>query len=237
MGERLNKVEVALREIYDNWELGVTAESDQKYSAMFRMGFPDEFISNGKPLMMYVGQECLNCHPEKTQEWVRLYQKVQLTKEKTEISGELCGTNSSPFWHFYRKLSTLEHNVLWNNLDKFHPKDKQRLSKSEAVELNRPYSQDGEILSVLQREIALLNPHVIVLAIGKGKYIASLASAFGIEVSRLYKFEPTVGRPIHEISDVLNINNCKVFWTYHPAYLQRKGKYYEVVSVIEESLE
>lgn len=232
----LNKIETRLKAIYDTWKIGVAKECSSEYSAMFRMGFPDEFITNEKPLMMYVGQECLNCHQDKTQEWIRRYQTVQLTKQKIVFNNEVLSTNCSPFWHFYRKLSTLGYNVVWNNLDKFHPKDKQRLSKRDSIEINAPYFQNGENLSLLQREIALLNPNVIVLSIGKGKYTASLASALGIDVSLLYDYEPTPDNPIHEISSILHLDACRVFWTYHPAYLQRIRKYPEVISVIKESI-
>ena len=108
----LNKIETRLTAIYDTWELGIAREYSSNYSAMFSMGFPDEFITNEKPLMMYVGQECLNCHQDKTQEWVRRYQTVQLTKQKIVFNNEVLSTNCSPFWHFYRKLSTLGYNVV-----------------------------------------------------------------------------------------------------------------------------
>ena len=55
----LNCVELALKEIYDGWQLGNECENNG-YSAMFRMGFPDEYIDSDRPLLMYVGQEDLN---------------------------------------------------------------------------------------------------------------------------------------------------------------------------------
>ena len=39
----LNSVELALKEIYDGWQLGNEKENNG-YSAMFRMGYPDEYI-------------------------------------------------------------------------------------------------------------------------------------------------------------------------------------------------
>ena len=234
MEERINEVEIALREIYDNWMLGIAKENDNQHSAMFRMGFPDEFIHSCKPLLMFVGQECREAAPYKDQIWVRKYQNVQLHKQTIDGFNEQI--QSFPFWNFYRRLAGLGFNVIWNNLDKFHPANEPRLKKDEAVSINEPYLQGGENLSILQREIALLKPDVILLAIGKEKYTYSLASAFGIEVSKLFEFEPTIENPIHEISNVLNLNDCKVFWTYHPQFLQRKKKYFEVLSAIEQSI-
>ena len=73
----LNKIELALKEAYDGWQFGGEKENNG-YSAMFRMGFPDEYIDSERPLLMYVGQEDLNGDEYKTQEWVRKYQLVQL---------------------------------------------------------------------------------------------------------------------------------------------------------------
>lgn len=77
----LNKIELALKEVYDGWQFGSEKENNG-YSAMFRMGFPDEYIDSNKPLLMYVGQECLECTPVKTQAWIREYQNVQRTKKR-----------------------------------------------------------------------------------------------------------------------------------------------------------
>ena len=60
----LNKVELALKEIYDGWQYGNEKEN-KDYSGMFRMGFPDEYIDSDRPLLMYVGQECLDCDSKK----------------------------------------------------------------------------------------------------------------------------------------------------------------------------
>lgn len=90
----LNRVELALKEIYDGWQFGSEKENNG-YSAMFRMGFPNEYMTSDKPLLMYVGQEDLNGDTYKTQEWVRKYQLVQLTKNHGILLGEK--VNSSPF--------------------------------------------------------------------------------------------------------------------------------------------
>lgn len=215
---KLNKVECELKNIYDDWSLGNKTENDPQYSSMFRMGFPDEFLNNDKPLLMYVGQECLHCNKEKTQVWIREYQNVQRTKKRITTDWFDNGTNRSPFWNFYRRMSNLGFNVLWNNLDKFHPIDNQRLSWEDGVRLNSPYGNDN--LSVLQREIELLKPKVVVFVIGNGKYTASLASAFSVSEEELKKYEPNSQEFVAEISNVLGLKNIVALWTYHPAHLQ-----------------
>lgn len=226
----LNLVEQKLKEIYDGWDMGSKAE-DNGYSSMFRMGFPEEYIDSQRPLLMYVGQECLRCNKEKTQAWVRLYQEVQSAEKRITNDWFSEETNRSPFWNFYRRLADLGFDVLWNNLDKFHPQNSQRLSKKDSVRFNQPYGK--EMRSVLQREIELVKPKVIVLAVGNGKYISAIAAAFSVCEDKLKECAPKVDRHIVEISSVVKVENARVFWTYHPAYLQRKHHYYDVLKIIE----
>lgn len=227
----LNAVEKDLKTLYDNWEVGNEIENNPKYSSMFRMGFPTEYINGDKPLLMYVGQECLNCTEDKTQSWVREYQNVQRTKMRIKNDWFDNGTNRSPFWNFYRRLGDMNFNVLWNNLDKFHPTDKQRLSYEDSIKFNAAYGKEN--LSVLQREIDLLKPSVIVFVIGNGKYTASLASAFSIDEEKLKQYEPHTEKYVTEISGVLGLKNTLAFWTYHPAYLQRSKNYHNALEKIK----
>lgn len=223
----INSIELALKKIYDEWDLGNELDKNPKYSAMFRMGFPDEFIDDNKPVLMYVGQECLRCNNEKTQEWVRKYQSLQMKKEY--IDGFCEEINSSPFWSFYRKIADKGYNVLWNNLDKFHPYDSARVTGEDAERFNAQYGEDNK--SVFQREIELIKPKVILLTVGpKRKYIQSLCSALGISnISMMQKFKPTKSKPVSDLTEVIAIPDTKVLWTYHPAYLNRIKKYSDIL--------
>lgn len=230
----LNRVELALKEIYDGWQLGNECENNG-YSAMFRMGFPDEYIDSDRPLLMYVGQEDLDGKPHKTQAWVRKYQIVQRTKiYNKEIAR---GTNTSPFWDFYRKLGDMGYSCLWNNLDKFLYADhKAHLSEEEAVGFNAPYGE--ERISVLQREISLLKPKVIVFAIGpRKKYRVSLASAFSLNEKTLWEHKPTIKNCVNDISDILGLKNTIALWTYHPNYLRRRGLEIAVLNEIKQKID
>lgn len=215
-----NKVELALKEIYDGWQLGNEKENNG-YSAMFRMGFPEEYIDSDRPLLMYVGQECLDCDSEKTQVWIRKYQIVQRTKTPNEEINRK--TNRSPFWNFYRRLCERGYDVVWNNLDKFHPLDAQRLSAEDGIKFNQPFGK--EMQSVLQKEIALLKPKIIIFVIGSGKYIESLATAFSLDKESLSKYKPNTISLVNDISHFFGLKGIKVLWTYHPAYLQRIKAY------------
>ena len=196
-----------------------------------------EFINSKKPLLMYIGKECRDCEPYKTQEWVRKYQWIQL--HQTEIQGFSEKVRVFPYWRFYRDLAALGYDVLWNNLDKFHkntkPASEQPLAVEHTVSLNKPFGKRN--MSILQREIDLIKPSVIVLTIGKGKYIDSLATALSIDRKVLSLFQPTADKPVQDISEIVNIPNTKVLWTYHPGFLCRnKNIYHETLVNIKEKL-
>ena len=119
-------------------------------------------------------------------------------------------------------------------MDKFLKADhKEHIEKEDAVELNAAYGEDK--LSILQREINLLKPKVIVFAIGpREKYRKSLASAFSIDASLLYAHRPTRKSCANKISDVLGLKETIVLWTYHPNYLSRgklKDGAYEIMQL------
>ena len=234
----LNSVELALKELYDDWTLGNAKNNHGDYSAMFRMGFPKEYIGSKRPLLMYVGQECLRCTSQKTQIWVRNYQNVQRTKVPNKDETP----NQSPFWEFYRSLCTLGFDSLWNNLDKLHLWDRKNvqnglpgtvtLTREDAKALNAPYGPEG--LSVLQREIQLLKPRMVLFAIGpQEKYRASLAAAFSVDERLLCSYKPTRKQCVRDISALLGLEDTVVLWTYHPKYL-RIGKL-EAVALTEIS--
>lgn len=228
----LNRVEMALKEIYDGWQFGNEKENNG-YSTMFRMGFPDEYIDSDRPLLMYVGQECLDCTPTKTQDWIRKYQIVQRTRiYNKEINRK---TNKSPFWNLYRRLCECDYDVVWNNLDKFHPLDAQRLPEEDGKRFNQPYGKEKQ--SVLQREIALLKPKVLVLATGNGKYTASLASALSLSEEELRGYEPNHKSLVNDISHLLGVEGMTVLWTYHPNHLQLSRNYRRTLTEIRQIID
>ncbi len=232
----LNQVELALKDIYDEWQFG-TEKEHNGYSTMFRMGFPDAYIHSDRPLLLFVGQEDLGSGPYKTQEWVRLYQTVQGTK--TPNAPFQMRTNKSAFWNFYRRLTDFGYDVLWDNLDKLlvEKSDKRQthLSLAEAANINSPYGEEQK--SVLQREVELLRPKVIVLVVGPNeKYVASLAAAFSVSVSALQAYKPNHEATVSDISAVVGLRDTIVLWTYHPNHLRISRLYKPTLSKIQKIL-
>ena len=232
----LNQRELALKDIYDDWQLGKEKEHNG-YSTVFRMGFPDEYIHSNRPLLLFVGQEDLGSGRYKTQEWVRIYQTVQRTKMPNERFG--IKTNKSAFWNFYRRLTGFGYDTLWDNLDKLliegTDKRQTHLSLTEAAHLNSPYGEDRK--SVLQREIDLLKPNAIIFAVGPDeKYVASLAAAFSVNASALQPYKPNHEESVRNISSVLGMKDTIVLWTYHPNHLRISKLYGSTLLRIQELL-
>ncbi len=138
-----------------------------------------------------------------------------------------------------------------DNFDKTdHKKDhpKETLTYEAETHLSKRFDYSGEDKSLLESEIKIANPDAIVFAIGSS-YAVSLDVALGITdkkfteleeselkrkgVSSLFKNKeecPTQKKAIVENELLTNAvqkilgRKISVFWTYHPAYLQRLKK-------------
>ena len=229
--DQCNSVERKLSVLYDHWEKGMEYEKEADHSKMFRMGFPEQYLYNGKPLLMYVGQEVRDSknsiewsnnkekYSGKDQIWVRNYTNLQLL----DIPMEGEKKNNSLFWQFARQLRDMGYNVVWNNLDKFHQPKSGPIPAEEAKKLNASYGV--ERTSILQREIESVKPDIIIFAIGPSwKYVVSLASALQLDASILWEVRPQDDNLLSDITNLLSIPSTRIFWTYHPNGLHWKGK-------------
>lgn len=248
-----NAMETALRQLYDHWEAGIKYEQTDGYSRMFRMGVTEEYMEPGKRRILYYGQECLSMSKEKTTDWIRKYQLVQ--RAERELPGFNEKPNYSPFWRFYRAIYKSQAGnaaVLWGNLNKLHltdpadksssPRDRQGIARKslEPIRdlnvlraLSSPYGSDSR--SVIQREIEVLQPTLIVFAIGpKSRYITSLAAAFGVLPEAVARLKPTKADPAKRMEAALSVA-VPVIWTYHPAYLSRIQGFDSVIDAIRSA--
>jgi uracil-DNA glycosylase len=93
------------------------------------------------------------------------------------------------------------------------------------------YNGSDGIKSLLQREIELAKPDAVVFVVGPS-YHVSLETAFDLENKKDYslkKYAPNVQNNIvSDITKFVDIKNdgkpIPVFWTYHPAYMNRNKK-------------
>ncbi len=196
----------------------VEQKRDVVYSHPFFFGVPEAFEK--QTCIMIVGQEPDGFDPysrdlnmEKLQQWVIDYLMVQIGETKGK-------TNPSPFWEAFRLMRKTGKYVLWNNIDKMHRlkiKEKETiiLSREDEAKLNRPYGIENK--SLLQREIEIVRPAAIWLAVGPDREEA-IEDSFGLSKGTLYSFRPRKSKWLFEIGKLLNLN-IPVFWTYHPKYL------------------
>ena len=219
-------------------------------SCPFSLGVSVGYTQSEKTVML-VGQEArgLTCKYQKwgllqMQEWVIAYTERQLgIGEHKEIA-----FNGSPFWRFARALNEKGYFPCWNNLEKitqYNGDTEQRLKRdAQGYEQRRvlnekvaPYNQ-----SLLQREIELTKPDIVVFVIGpKDPYWSSLAYAFDIDKYIIADHRPTPDRPCVDITHCLTLHPNdphgwedmpRMYWTYHPQFLSRNGLLKRVIEEI-----
>ena len=208
--------------------------SRNKISRPFCFGVMEEFYSAEKKIMV-VGQQTggwqsyqtdLETWPlDRLQKWGIKYLEWNLGGDQDPITGRCRPRNRSPFWNFFRRLNKAGWTPAWNNLDKIQSVKEicrtDELREDQEKQLNKPITDNGKTL--LQIEIELTKPDRIVFVVGP-RYLISLSSSMGLNPETLESYTPSLEQCCVEITDVVNLG-IPVFWTYHPAYLNRhKGK-------------
>ncbi len=222
----------ALRAVQCEWMENIVnhyVEQNQNvvFSHPFFFGIPEAF--ENQPCVMIVGQEPDDFDPysrdlnlEKLQQWVIDYLMVQL-REHGNSTKQGMKTNRSPFWRSFRLMRELGKCVCWNNIDKIHrigaDKSTQVLSLEDEEMLNHPYGEDNK--SLLQREIEIIRPESVWMTVGPDRE-ADIEITFGLTRGTLQSYRPRKEQWIFEIGEELKMD-IPVYWTYHPAYLNRLG--------------
>lgn len=220
-------------------------------SCPFCMGLTKEYIENKdyKKKVMIVGQQplgfgCWEDHRKdfykdiesewshiNLQKWAIEYLDTQLKNvTKSEIK-----YNPSPFWRLFHALYK-DYALCWNDIDKVYYGKKDKDGKKDndyhegtltyAAEevLSAPFKYDRKDLSLVQREIEIAEPDVVVFVTGPS-YALSMGTALGYEKTSQKDINgicPTKEKPVVKLKDVKfnDINkDIKVLWTYHPGYL------------------
>lgn len=225
-----------LLEIQNEWlsevvEPFVVSRRNEQFSRPFHLGL-SSVAAPGKKLIMIVGQEAKDFWkyeeadktPEYIQKWCISYFDEQIH--------EKVPSNNSPFWRFFRSLKEKGFELCWNNIDKIHryktvsEKDvTYPLTKTQERMLSAQYRADSK--SLLQREIEVVEPDAIVFVTGP-HYRASMCTAFGLPENTLDKCMPNKTNYLINIGKELGLD-IPVFWTFHPAYLNRNYGFTESV--------
>jgi len=233
-----------LKLIYLEWENEVlnpfikTHGDPYDYSSPYAIGISCKYSPDKKTIMI-VGQEYYTDYTlkdnqpiEERQEWSSAYldrQLFDIGKEKIKYSG-------SPFWNFFGDIGCNEYNFIWNNLNKLHAfqgigenAKRVNLKPEEQTEFNKRYGADNK--SLLEREIELLKPDLVVFVTGPN-YSEPMCACFGLDAGSLDEYKPTMDNICTQIDKTL-VNSGEVLWTYHPNKLNHSKKLKDCATIIK----
>ena len=209
----------------------VRANPDAMLSQPYYLGLSQEYVNSDRRVMI-VGQETRgfgsyadDWSAEKIQSWCVGYLRRQLWGVGQDTY------NPSPFWQFFRLLEREGYAPCWNNVDKIHRPGGgriARLSREQEWALCGVYGD--EQVSLLRREIALCAPDAVVFITGP-QYCYPMSLCLGVGEATLWQCRPSLQKPIVDITSTAALG-CPTFWTYHPAFLNRRKILQQVVTQI-----
>lgn len=205
-------------------------------SRPFYMGVSDEYIKSENRIMI-IGQEAKGfglytdtAWPmDKARNWSIDYLNRQVYRNK---SSEYNYTyNNSGFWRLFRFFKDSGISPCWNNIDKLHQtignKTVPLTLKMESY-FCKQYGDSNK--SLIQNEIEICKPNYILFITGP-HYTNSMATSFGLDENELIEVRPNIENPITDVTEIFGLG-IKVFWTYHPTFLNRKQKLDDVTNKI-----
>lgn len=240
-------INLELQKVYLQWakeklEPCIDDENDKScFSRPFICGVTEEYAKS-KNRIMIVGQETMNYFKYTDDldfNWLQNF-ACEYLKSQTIKGCKLHPYSNSAFWNFFRKLKmkASEYELCWDNVNKLEryrvgqngKTYTEHLAVSYVDKLNGPI--DG--ITLFKRSMDITNPGSIVFVCGPS-FTYALASYLGVDCNELEKFKPNLANPCTDISGIVGVGR-KVFWSYHPGYLQRKKLIDKVVDVIVDSL-
>lgn len=245
-----------LRELYSQWyKKTLLPFLKNKNTTIYSLPFVSGMLAEHKQTIMIIGQEARiydhfteYSNPQKLisdrQNWTLGYLSRQLYKndDYKNYYNEYIKYNRSPFWNFFRRFKE-NYNIVWSNLDKVHTftkGDVKALNIEDEVALNQR-NLNGK--SILEREIEIIQPDVVIFITGPN-YQQSMETALGLDKGILQNFAQKMKITQNELP-ITSIKECgnqlfdasnKVFWTYHPNYLNYKKKLSSCIEHINNSL-
>lgn len=200
---------------------------------------------------------------KRMQNWANDYLNVQ---QKLKKSTKQLKYKSSAFWDFFRDIKKLnDASLCWDDVDKVHfvrsegnTETEWSLTYKDEVFLSAKYEYDNENNSLLQREIKIAKPDVVIFAVGP-TYALTVDVALGIsdsehqnmsekelsrkslKVSKLFENYPNKNTCVVQNDDLkikvnklLERKDVVVLWTYHPAALRRMDLYSKALEEITD---
>ncbi len=200
---------------------------EKMVSCPFYVGLTDDYLSSKATRVMVIGQEArhfgtwkdnrndIGYNAEESQKWSIEYLLYQL-KMPVKNSSFNISFNKSKFWHLFRTLKKNGYSVCWNNVDKVYysrgnNEYKGVLTYTAEEHLSAQYG--GK--SLLQREIEICAPDIILFVTGP-KYYLSMEAAFGLPLNETLKNKLNKNNKIVDITKDIKLN-IPTYWTYHPA--------------------
>lgn len=232
-------------ECYDKVKANYKTDASKKgiLSYTFNLGVSDEYVKSPKKIMI-VGQEARG-HTHDEEYWCLKrtvdYMNCQVHgKKNPKYKRDKC--NRSPFWRFFRKIDNdgQGYSPCWNNIDKV---TRYEIARSGEEKERKIDDDDRKVLnqklslgqSLLQKEIEIVEPDIVVFAIGTNPaYLCALRAAFGLEKEwgeYCPSLTPTLDGCCREISKILNLD-VPTYWTYHPNFLNYHKLFNDTVKKI-----
>lgn len=211
-------------------------------SRPFYFGVSEEYLES-KHKIMIVGQETRDYGHYNhdwpmpaIQKWGVDYLRRQLWKSGTEEFIKGHKYNRSGFWTLFRSFLKRGYVPCWNNIDKIQQAKGMastiRLSNEHKRIFCRQYGEDNK--SLLQREIELVKPDVVLFITGPN-YHVSMTESLGLVEGALEELKPNRTKVCREITKEAGLG-MPAFWAYHPSYLNRIHKISVCVQFVLDSL-
>lgn len=207
--------------------------SKEEVSRPFCLGVSNEYIYAERRIMV-IGQQTnqwdsyrksIDWKTESVQQWCVKYLERQVFGwHKEELDN-----NPSPFWAFFKQVSSTGWVPCWNNIDKMQSvtKDGDMLSDKQREILFQGIF-DGKTL--LQKEIEVTKPDRVVFIVGP-VFKEAICKALGVSGEALNGKELNSVNMCDDITKETGLQ-IPTFWSYHPKYLRLKGKMNECIDKI-----
>lgn len=227
MNKELNKYQKEwFEEIFEPY---IIENPNANISYPFFTGVVEQYVKADKRILI-IGQETSGWNIykpdwtiEDSQQWSVNYLSYQLDYcNDAKLKEQFKRKNSSPFWGFFKAFRKDGIVPCWSNVDKAQRNingKTQGLTEDIEIAFNQKLPHTNKTL--LQKEIEILKPNVIVFITGP-RYRVTMEKALALKEKALKGYEPSHDDGCIDISDIVNLG-IPTFWTYHPRHIASRG--------------